>query len=38
MTRHDASFATYQLSDRYDREDGRVFLTGTQALVRVMLD
>src|SRR5262249_59560730 len=29
---------TYQLSDRYDREDGRVFLTGTQAIVRVLLD
>jgi indolepyruvate ferredoxin oxidoreductase len=29
---------TYQLSDRYDRERGRVFLTGTQAIVRVVLD
>ena len=38
MTRHDASFPTYQLSDRYDCEHGRVFLTGTQALVRIMLD
>src|SRR5271156_1481519 len=29
---------TYQLSDRYDRERGRVFLTGTQAIVRIVLD
>jgi len=29
---------TYQLSDRYDADAGRVFLTGTQALVRVVLD
>jgi len=28
----------YQLSDRYDRERGRVFLTGTQAIVRIALD
>ncbi|HVW55064.1 MAG TPA: indolepyruvate ferredoxin oxidoreductase family protein [Rhizobiaceae bacterium] len=28
----------YQLEDRYLRESGRVFLTGTQALVRVALD
>ncbi|WCR10508.1 indolepyruvate ferredoxin oxidoreductase family protein [Paracoccus stylophorae] len=38
MTRPDPKFDTYQLNDRYDRSDGRVFLTGTQALVRVMLD
>ncbi len=38
MTRHDSTFDTYQLNDRYDRTKGRVFLTGTQALVRVMLD
>ncbi|MEL6465955.1 MAG: indolepyruvate ferredoxin oxidoreductase family protein [Pseudomonadota bacterium] len=31
-------FDTYALSDRYDRTEGRVFLTGTQALVRIMLD
>ncbi|APX13600.1 indolepyruvate ferredoxin oxidoreductase family protein [Tateyamaria omphalii] len=31
-------FDTYALSDRYDRSEGRVFLTGTQALVRIMLD
>ncbi|MDM7255342.1 MAG: indolepyruvate ferredoxin oxidoreductase family protein, partial [Paracoccus sp. (in: a-proteobacteria)] len=30
--------ADYQLADRYTRDRGRVFLTGTQALVRVMLD
>jgi indolepyruvate ferredoxin oxidoreductase len=29
---------TYQLSDRYDRECGRVFLTGLQAIVRILLD
>ncbi|MBA1993627.1 hypothetical protein HLX74_23835, partial [Escherichia coli] len=28
----------YQLSDRYNREHGRVFLTGTQAIVRIVLD
>ncbi|HHL42869.1 MAG TPA: indolepyruvate ferredoxin oxidoreductase family protein, partial [Hellea balneolensis] len=28
----------YTLSDRYDREKGRVFLTGTQALVRIAFD
>ncbi|MCC5986589.1 MAG: indolepyruvate ferredoxin oxidoreductase family protein [Pararhodobacter sp.] len=28
----------YALSDRYTRSHGRVFLTGTQALVRVVLD
>jgi indolepyruvate ferredoxin oxidoreductase len=32
------SLDAYQLSDRYDRESGRVFLTGTQAIVRVVLD
>ena len=31
-------FDTYQLEDRYTRTEGRVFLTGTQALVRIMLD
>ena len=29
---------TYQLSDRYTRQEGRVFLTGTQALVRILFD
>ncbi len=32
------SFAPYKLSDRYTQRTGRVFLTGTQALVRIMLD
>ena len=27
----------YELTDRYRRESGRVFLTGTQALVRIPL-
>ena len=38
MTRQDSDFSTYQLTDRYARDTGRVFLTGTQALVRIMLD
>lgn len=38
MTSHDPKFATYQLADRYNRTKGRVFLTGTQALARIMLD
>mgnify|MGYP001490768217 FL=1 len=28
----------YAMSDRYTRTEGRVFLTGTQALVRILLD
>ncbi|WP_246179879.1 indolepyruvate ferredoxin oxidoreductase family protein [Microvirga thermotolerans] len=28
----------YELSDRYDRQEGRVFLTGTQAIARIALD
>ena len=28
----------YSLTDRYTRQTGRVFLTGTQALVRILLD
>ncbi len=32
------SLDPYQLSDRYNRQEGRVFLTGTQALVRIALD
>ena len=28
----------YKLEDRYERSEGRVFLTGTQALVRIVLD
>lgn len=38
MTKHDSSFEGYQLSHRYSNSTGRVFLTGTQALVRVMMD
>ncbi len=30
--------AGYRLEDRYTRDSGRVFLTGTQALVRIALD
>jgi indolepyruvate ferredoxin oxidoreductase len=33
-----ASFDDYSLEDRYTRQTGRVFLTGTQALVRILLD
>jgi indolepyruvate ferredoxin oxidoreductase len=32
------SLDAYQLADRYARETGRVFLTGTQAIVRIVLD
>src|SRR5579864_7358482 len=32
------SLDIYQLADRYEREHGRVFLTGTQAIVRIVLD
>ena len=38
MLKKTADIANYQLSDKYTRQDGRVFLTGTQALVRLMLD
>ncbi|MGI3186975.1 indolepyruvate ferredoxin oxidoreductase family protein [Nioella aestuarii] len=38
MTAQPPHFDTYHLDDRYARAEGRVFLTGTQALVRVMLD
>ncbi|WP_071674780.1 indolepyruvate ferredoxin oxidoreductase family protein [Nioella nitratireducens] len=38
MTAHAPTFDTYHLDDRYARTEGRVFLTGTQALVRVMID
>ncbi|MFQ5437491.1 MAG: indolepyruvate ferredoxin oxidoreductase family protein [Paracoccaceae bacterium] len=38
MTRHTASFRQYRLSERYDGQTGRVFMTGTQALVRIALD
>ncbi|MGJ8546874.1 MAG: indolepyruvate ferredoxin oxidoreductase family protein [Sulfitobacter sp.] len=38
MTHANHEFQTYNLEDRYTRDQGRVFLTGTQALVRIMLD
>lgn len=38
MTRQDPPLLPYQLDDRYTKTRGRVFLTGTQALVRIMLD
>ena len=38
MTAEGSRFATYHLDDRYALTEGRVYLTGTQALVRVMLD
>ncbi|NIZ62011.1 pyruvate ferredoxin oxidoreductase [Sedimentitalea sp. CY04] len=38
MTQQSHEFRSYQLDDRYKLNKGRVFLTGTQALARVMLD
>ena len=38
MTKETHDFYPYALSDRYARTEGTVFLTGTQALVRIMLD
>ncbi|MFT7593042.1 MAG: indolepyruvate ferredoxin oxidoreductase [Paracoccaceae bacterium] len=38
MTQHSPNFRSYQLDDRYRNTSGRVFLTGTQALVRIMMD
>ncbi|WP_299943444.1 indolepyruvate ferredoxin oxidoreductase family protein [uncultured Ruegeria sp.] len=38
MSHHDADYRTYQLEDRYNVAEGRVFLTGTQALARIMMD
>lgn len=38
MSKQDHSFTTYTLDDRYAQTKGRVFMTGTQALVRIMLD
>jgi indolepyruvate ferredoxin oxidoreductase len=38
MTAQAPRFQTYKLEDRYDQNAGRVYLTGTQALVRIMLD
>ncbi len=38
MTFHPGPICAYQLADRYLKMTGRVFLTGTQALVRIALD
>ena len=38
MTAQPSHFETYQLDDRYARTEGRIYLTGTQALVRILLD
>ena len=38
MLQANLNLSGYSLSDRYDLNDGCVFLTGTQALVRIMLD
>lgn len=38
MTDHTITDKDYKLSDCYDRTSGRVFMTGTQALVRITLD
>ena len=38
MSVHQLRFADYRLADRYTMPEGRVFLTGTQALVRVLFD
>lgn len=38
MTQLNHDFCSYQLEDRYNLTSGRVFLTGTQALARIMLD
>ncbi len=38
MTRHSTDFPAYRLDDRYRLREGRVFLTGTQALARIMFD
>ncbi len=35
---HGTALASYRLEDRYTQTDGRVFLTGTQALARAILD
>jgi len=38
MSKIDPHFRRYALDDRYTRTQGRVFMTGTQALARIMLD
>ncbi len=38
MTARTTGISEYQLADRYQQNHGRVFMTGTQALVRILLD
>jgi indolepyruvate ferredoxin oxidoreductase len=38
MLQRHSQIGDYRLSDRFERSDGRVFLTGTQALARIMFD
>jgi len=38
MTFHSSANPSYTLSDRYTLQSGRVFMTGTQALVRAVFD
>ena len=38
MSHHDSTLRTYQLADRFKLTSGTVFLTGTQALARLMMD
>ena len=38
MSGQTSNLETYELNDRYTRTEGRVFLTGTQAIVRIALD
>ncbi|MFV0299302.1 MAG: pyruvate ferredoxin oxidoreductase, partial [Paracoccus sp. (in: a-proteobacteria)] len=38
MTDQTPILRDYELTDRYTRTEGRVFLTGTQAIVRMALD
>ena len=38
MAAQASTLTDYELSDRYTRTEGRVFLTGTQAIVRMALD
>jgi len=38
MTARVSEYSPYKLADRYDRDRGRIYLTGTQAIVRIALD